>query len=437
MSRSSKLSLRRQERLTLQRAYAGEFGRGIYAALALDFTLTIAMTHYRILDTRSIWLLSAAPFIGHLVAVWATTLTANYRKKTLIFFFEGISRLAFIAAASIASGPLFVALMALGMGLNALSVPLVSGMYGSNFTAPVRGWAMGRLQAISVGTTSAVASLTGLLLGFGTEYFVFLLSLLSALSLACSWYNWAWPEPHRRASDTTSGRGILRDFFQVLLTDRAFVYLEIVWFIIGSATLSLQPMRVLHLEQMGYNARAILVATTATTMAAQLLAVGIWGRVLYRMNFAVYRALISLAFVVGMWLFFYADHYWSICLGSVIWGVGLAGGVLSWRLIATFFTVPSRVPVYMSVHTFLFGLRGLIGPFFALKIQETQGVYPVANWAIAAQILSALLLMPLIAIMRKRQQETDGMVSATRTERSTVPQPTPGNPLGVSENSEG
>jgi hypothetical protein len=421
MFRLSKISLRRHERLTLERAYAGEFGRGIYAALALDFTLTIAMTHYRILDTRYIWLLSAAPFIGHLTAVFATTLTASYRKKTLIFLFEIFSRLAFIVAASVTSGPLFVVLMALGMAFNALGVPLVSGMYGSNFTAPVRGWAMGRLQAISVGTTSAVATTTGILLGFGTEYFVFLLSLLSALSLACSWYNWGWPEPRRRVDGGTSGGRIFRDFFQVLLTDRAFVYLEVVWFIIGSATLSLQPMRVLHLQQLGYDARAILVATTATTMAAQLLAVGLWGRVLYRMNFAVYRALISLAFVVGIAMFFYARHYWSICLGSVIWGIGLAGGVLSWRLIATFFTVPSRVPVYMSVHTFLFGLRGLIGPFFALKIQETQGVYPVANYAIAAQILSALLLMPLIPVMRARQAETEAMVAATRSERPTVP----------------
>ncbi|HNY26742.1 MAG TPA: MFS transporter [Candidatus Sumerlaeota bacterium] len=435
MFRSSKLSLRRHERFTLNRACAGEFGRGIYAALALDFTLTIAMTHYRISDIRYIWLLSAAPFIGHLTAVFATSLTARYRKKALIFLFEVLSRLAFITAALVTTGPLFVVFMALGMGVNALSVPMVSGMYGSNFTAPVRGWAMGRLQAISVGTTSAVATVTGILLGYGTEYFVFLLSLLSLLSLGCSWYNLGWPEPHRRVDESVSGHSIFRDFFQVLLTDRAFVYLEVVWFIIGSATLSLQPMRVLHLEQMGYDARAILVATTATTMAAQLLAVGMWGRILYKINIALYRALISLSFVVGMGLFFYARHYWSICLGSVIWGIALAGGVLSWRLIATFFTVPSRVPVYMSVHTFLFGLRGLIGPFFALRIQETSGVYPVANWAIAAQIVSAFLLLPLIPVMRARQAETEALVAATRPERPTVPHE--GDPLGLSETPEG
>jgi len=157
MFQLSRTPLRRHERITLQRAYAGEFGRGIYAALALDFSLTIAMTHFGIVDTRSIWLLSAAPFIGHLTAVFATTLTASYRKKTLIFAFEILSRLAFIVAASVTSGPAFVVLMAFGMGFNALGVPLVSGIYGSNFSASVRGRAMGRLQAISVGTTSAVA----------------------------------------------------------------------------------------------------------------------------------------------------------------------------------------------------------------------------------------------------------------------------------------
>ena len=107
-------------------------------------------------------------------------------------------------------------------------------------------------------------------------------------------------------------------------------------------------------------------------------------------------------FIVGFPVFFYGTTFPIVCLGAFIWGTGLAGGALSWRLVGTFFTTPDRLPVYMSIHTFLCGIRGLIGPFLALQIYAAFSVQTVANLSVAGNVLTLVMLMPLIYVMRRR-----------------------------------
>ena len=70
----------------------------------------------------------------------------------------------------------------------------------------------------------------------------------------------------------------------------------------------------------------------------------------------------------------------------------MGGGNLSWSLWVTKFATKERTAAYMSVHTFLTGIRGFAAPFL--------GFYLLANWGSKAtgNIGSAMILISIIMV---------------------------------------
>jgi len=393
-------SLRRHERATLSYSYAGECGRGAFLALARDFALLVAISHFNITDRRLLWVLSSAGFFGMLLAIFGTPMTARWRKKSLVRAMEFASRTAAILAAFALTGPWFVVLMGVGIAANTLVLPFVSGIYGANFSTHVRGRAVGRLQAATVGTTALIAVVLGSVMQPDAANFRPLLVTVSGLSLVCAWYTWRLPEA--RPNPSPIERGSPRDLLHIILTDRAFLYIELVWFVMGICNLWLIPLRVLYLKDIGFSGRQIMFTTTATMYAMMVLSVGVWGRLVYRMNFAVFRIATILLFMAGIYVFFHSTTPLTVGFGCALWAVGLAGGGLCWRLVATFFTTQDRFPSYMCVHTVFCGIRGIIGPYLSLRIHEAYGVQTVVWLSIIGMLLTIVALIPLVPVMKRR-----------------------------------
>ena len=294
-------------------------------------------------------------------------------------------------------------MMVLGMAIGAMSVPLISGIYGTNFGMLVRGRAVGRLQALRAATITGVALLAGVIVDEQMYLFRAVIGTTALVSIVCAWYAYRLPES--RGGRSVSRRAVLRDVLDILKTDHAFVYLQVVWFIFGVCNLWLIPMRVLHLKETGYGERDIMIATTVVLVASQALTPPLWGRIVYRMNVVFYRAIVALVFVVGIPMFFYGQSMLVVCIGAFVWGAGLAGGTLSWQLIATFFTTRHRLPVYMSIHTFFCGVRGILGPLAALVIHEAFNARVVANISVAGIVITTAMLLPLAPAMRRRMEQ--------------------------------
>ena len=130
--------LKRREEATLRYSYSGEFGRGAFHAIAVEFSLAVAVFHYAVKDPDLLWVISSAPFWGLLTAVFATSLHARHRKKSIILSLEIASRLLTLCAAFVTEGRAFAVVMALGIALNAVGVPLITGIYGTNFRTRVK-----------------------------------------------------------------------------------------------------------------------------------------------------------------------------------------------------------------------------------------------------------------------------------------------------------
>lgn len=69
---------------------------------------------------------------------------------------------------------------------------------------------------------------------------------------------------------------------------------------------------------------------------------------------------------------------------------------MAWALWVTKFAPPGRVADYMSVHTFLTGIRGVMAPFIAFQV--VQHFAPTTmGWVAGAMIVVAtLILLPEI-----------------------------------------
>jgi len=392
--------LRRQERATLRYSYAGEVGRGSFAALRSEFALLVATACFGVTNTWLLCGLASAMFIGMIASLFSSSLTARHRKRGIMLATEMASRVVVIAAAFSTSGPAFVITMGVGIALNAQSLPLSSGIYSANFRDIVRGEALGRLMTLGLLAMAATSALAGWAMGVDRQYFRVLLIGVSAASLLCSWYgNRKLPEPRPRRR---TGRHVgWRHYLRVVRDDRVFVYMEAVWFLTGLCNLWLMPVRVLRLQNIAFSEFQIMLATVTAGSLTIVLMLGLWGRVIYRVNFGLYRMILSALFLTGILIFFHSRSFPMVCFGSVVWGMAMAGGMLSWRLIATFFTHPGRAPMYMAIHVFLCGVRGVLGPALSLNLHERYGAQFVGNLSAAGFALSIPLLIPIFLAMRR------------------------------------
>ena len=81
---------------------------------------------------------------------------------------------------------------------------------------------------------------------------------------------------------------------------------------------------------------------------------------------------------------------------SVTAGLGAGGGLLVYELCVIDFAPPGRVALYMGLHTFLTGIRGVAAPFVGVWLASMQLRDKVGRWATSWEL-------PSSGCLRKRQ----------------------------------
>ena len=120
-----------------------------------------------------------------------------------------------------------------------------------------------------------------------------------------------------------------------------------------------------------------------------------WGRLFDRMNFLVLRIIINVAFGLSIVLFF-IPNIWAQIAGSIFFGIGRGGGSVAWNLWVTKFAPSEETADYMSVHTFLTGIRGLLDPQIALWTAAHLSLHAASWSATALIVISCFMLVPMI-----------------------------------------
>jgi len=86
---------------------------------------------------------------------------------------------------------------------------------------------------------------------------------------------------------------------------------------------------------------------------------------------------------------------------AVLFGISNAGGDVAWSLWVTKFAPPARVADYMSVHTFLTGVRGVAAPVCAFHFASPDSLERMVLISSGLILTATALLIPEIKFGRK------------------------------------
>jgi MFS family permease len=192
--------------------------------------------------------------------------------------------------------------------------------------------------------------------------------------------------------------------------DRLFRRTLICWMLMGFANLMMLPLRVEYLANPKYRQAAsvgmIALLTGVIPNLVRLVLSPVWGYLFDHMNFFTLRVILNLGFAVGILTFFLSDSVAGLVAGAMVYGVSSAGGDVAWSLWVTKFAPPPRVADYMSVHTFLTGVRGVLAPLCAFYLVAHLAPWKLAVLSSGLILAASALLLPEIQWGRKARPST-------------------------------
>jgi MFS family permease len=306
------------------------------------------------------------------------------------FYLFSASAVSFIFAALLPGFPAYFLGMLFGLGFAAATAPLITALWRQNIPTRLRGQLFSRVAFL------------GIVSGFGASLFaawwierslnlyrplIMFLALASAIA-AISIRKIPTEPPLRRTDHPLSN-------LSYLWCDKTFGYVSIAWMLMGFANLATLPLRTEYvaLSQYGmeYSSGMIVLLVTIVPELIRMPAVLLWGRIFDTMNFIAVRMVMNLFFASSIVLFFIPSLIFQIA-GSVLFGLATGGGEVAWNLWVTKFAPSNRTAEYMSVHTFLTGCRGLVGPILAMNLVVHIPIQYIA-WSAAGLILCATVML--------------------------------------------
>ena len=104
--------------------------------------------------------------------------------------------------------------------------------------------------------------------------------------------------------------------------------------------------------------------------------------------------MVNVFFLAGILIYYLGGSYLALCVGIALHGIARAGGNVIWSLWVTKFAPEDHVGEYMSVHSSLTGVRGVLAPIIAFSVAGTMGPGTVAIAGGLLVVVSSLMLLP-------------------------------------------
>lgn len=374
---------------------------GILETAATTFLLLIAVRWFNAGATAKALVAGAGSFglmLTPLVVSWVVRCgwPAAQAASALAAFGAGC----FFVMALFPVLPVFIAGSVLGLTASSAAIPLLTQIYQENYPSQTRGHLFSRTVMIRIGTAALFSELAGRALSGHLPLFPWLLAFFGLTFAAGSFCLARCPSRPLTSIGGSHPFRALRFIREDVLFRRTLVS----WMLMGFANLMMLPMRVEYLANPKYNlalgVAEVAFLTGVVPNMARLIVSPIWGQLFDRMNFFVLRATLNLGFAIGILAFFTSSDVTGLIVGAIVFGISNAGGDVAWSLWVTKFAPADHVADYMSVHTFLTGLRGITAPLAAFHLVNLYSIHSL-GWAAALLIgLSIILLLPEVKFGR-------------------------------------
>lgn len=381
----------RTYRAELWRAVAG----GVIESAVSTFLLLIALDAFRA-GPNAKALLAVGGAVGLMLTPVTVALVARLRLPAAraASWLAATGAVAYAAAALRPTLGMLVGGSVIASTAGLALIPLLTQMYQENYPDRDRGRRFSTTMLVRIAVAAGFGWGGGRFLDGHLDRFPWLLGCFAAAYAVSAFCLTRVPS---RPLTLEGGHHPWRAW-RFVRDDRAFRITLISWMLMGIGNLMMLPLRVEYLGNPKYglalSPAAITNLTSVVPNLSRFLMILVWGRLFDRMNFFVLRATLNAGFAVGILTFFTGTSMPSLVLAGIVLGVANAGGDVAWSLWVTKIAPPSRVADYMSIHTFLNGVRQLGAPFIAFHFIEHGSITGLGVFSGALIVASSLLLIP-------------------------------------------
>lgn len=373
------------------------FFRGVLTSGTQTFGLFIAIRYFDAgLFSKS--LIGSAPFIGMIFSLFLFHYAAmtNLKKSVCGSLPIILSGVFLILAAGADSLWAYSLCVVAGFLLLTSVIPFLTSIYNDNYPADRRGSLFSKAVIVTVLVSIVSGFIGSSLMDRDPGFYKWILIALGIAALGKAFAIWHMPSNKIEEHNHTNPFAHMK----LVIQDRAFGYVLLTWFIMGFANLWVLPLRIDYITSSvyGIEGSALFVATIITIIpdfmrafSAPLLA-----KLFDRINFVILRMIINVLFACGILLFFLTKDPVVIGLGSALIGIAFGGGTVAWSLWVTKYAPPGKVAAYMSVHVFLTGVRGTLGPLIGFWTVQRIGPTAIGMVSFAMMIVATLMLIPEI-----------------------------------------
>lgn len=369
---------------------------GVLLPLETSVLVTIALKHF---DAPGLvkGVIAAANGVGLLATPLVTSWARRWGRPAMVpvAVLSLIGTLGFLAAATGAL-PLYVVGSIVGIATVNAMYPLVTVSYERNFPPRQLGRRVGWGLSLKVLVSALVGLAMGEYLNADLDRWWVVILAGAAASAALIVLNLRMPsEPLARVPGV---RNTAWPHFHLLREDRRLRLTLTAWMLMGFGNLMLYPLRVEYLGNSRYgisaDAAKIVVLTVVVPSVVRLLVMPLFGQVFDRLSFFSSRILVNIVFALYVAAFFTGTSDTSLMIGSVLLGIGAAGGDLMWSLWVTKFAPAGRTADYMGLHTFSTGVRAVVAPIVGFAILGHIPLGTVALIAAGLMLAASFVLVP-------------------------------------------
>lgn len=378
-------------------------GQGIIETCWRVFALLIAIRVFQA-DESIKQFIPVGLGIGFLLTPLTLALASRSERSISLFLgtvglgiAAGLTTMIFAPSITVFVGGVMLAQICAAQG-----VPLITHLYARNYRPNERG---GRLATTFL-IGSLLAAIYGYLGGELLDWHVAAYPLVFGIGAAAALLSaFAMARIPAEPASRLTARNPLRSL-AVVWEDKLFGVILIAWMLMGLGNLMQVPLRVEYLANPAYGINAsnaqISALMVSTVLGFRLLSTKIWGWLFDRLNVITLRISLNLVFIASIATFFFTESLWLMAVGSALMGTAFGGGGIMWNLYVTKIAPPQKVATYMSVHSFMTGIRMTAAPFLGYAIMEISHPSTAAYFAMCLIGISTLIFLPLRPILQKR-----------------------------------
>lgn len=391
-----------------EKTFALDSARGVsdgFVQSVLQTTaMLIAVQAFALADQLTA-LIASAPFVGNLLSLFysAKFSTSRQSKSRLAAAPLFASSAAFLAAGWLGEGVEYALMVTLAIVLFQLRLTFLTSIYHENYPTGRRGVLFSRGLILMTLSSLAASWGYGKILEGELERFRWLMTLTACMALCSGVAVFNMPSSPPEASGASNpfkNLGLIR-------SQPVFGYILCAWFIFGFANLWVFPLRVVYVAEaergLGLGPFQSLLLLGVALETGRLLSTPVWAKLFDRVNFIALRISMNGFLGVGLVVFFSSEDPMVIGTGSFLIGVCTGGGSLAWNLWVTKFAPRGETHIYMSVHSFLTGVRGVIGPQIAVLALGVLSMQQI-GWISGALVLVSMLMLVFAFPMLKRHR---------------------------------